>query len=1291
MPVLFMNEYRRQRLKNNVGGTLSDEVGVIMRVQVFKKTLLSMAVVTVLGGGFGLAHSAPMAMPMPIQSNVLDNGINASFINSVNTQIGTLSQTNNPLSKQLLGKFAGEIRTLQVELAALNKTVSDKQVLLNTANTNLQNATGKNKIAMQALVSTADKELTTAKTAVTDKNEKFLKDISSQLNKDAGVSLFAMVSPGSQTASGQTVSGVANVNQMTRLKPLVDAVVVSPVTKATKGLDGEPLGAKDPVTSANENAVIAAINKLDNDKDIKPLFMTGATTVTPAGRVYSASSTTTWVPLPSVKISNLDLTNANVTSALLAKVKAATVVTTPPGRLGSVIESDSTKGVTFQSAQLELENVHNTFMGPSVIPDVSSAVGKAQDPTGSYVLSGNGSLYHKAVGGGQALKSITVEGQQLKVQGKVSAQHVAIGNGGSLLGYSVDNQQEKAGYAELVGTLPANVQVMNAQNVVIGREATSLVVNSDAPKQQFTPKGFETISFSGNKWHAEQVGYDAAGAPSARDVNIEKGQLILKAGAEGLAGQNITISKDASVVATNEVPDPNNPQQMLVRDVQAVIEGTNLAPQEQETTTDGGKTWTGTGKMVVPEKSVSIAGKAIATIRNMDHLTVNGTLITDSVGSDTDRIKSFTMGKGASVIAYSDKANTIYGTGDVEYMVGEDQTIINDLDGFKSFALTGGMFEGDLTGTAAAQNAVNNKGAFQGSTVHLTKGVYQGGTIKGVQSIVIDGPVTLKPSQTQLSAYGTNNNLVSTKLNAVTFNSPVTITASGLPMIEKIGTTTAGQSTTPTLATPVLANQGLVMEKGAILPVTLNIDASEADRSVALLKVDNTLKLNDNVVRATLGKNGKSRYAVSRESYEKRKKNKDEAMNFLIVDADKIEGKFAEPKADDIFLSVSGVQSTSANGREAYSLNVKHHDITQLKAITGYDDWEIKVLNAYGAAAFSTADPVVGEAIYNEMTSAYRSNSSNELVPTGILSGGLAQTAMTTHRKVNESIDRRLERTRTGMSSGDMFESQGFWGQYFYNDGKMDNKGHISGFDSKVNGITLGVDADVNDALTAGFAFSYANSKLTHKKASGETKTDTYMGTVYGGWNEGPYFVDGMMSYAGGRNDIQRAKYKGDGVKSSVWGARIVGGYAHQINQWTLQPQAELGYSSFKLDEFTEKGEPGNQQVKMKDFDVMELGGGLKVFGEFDAGRGVIKPEASLMAYHDFKDDKPEGSFKLVQGADSAWTPIPANDREQNRYALGFGASYAMDNNLSLGLNYDYNWSGDFKAHSFMARVSYEF
>ncbi|WP_263079646.1 autotransporter outer membrane beta-barrel domain-containing protein [Endozoicomonas sp. Mp262] len=328
----------------------------------------------------------------------------------------------------------------------------------------------------------------------------------------------------------------------------------------------------------------------------------------------------------------------------------------------------------------------------------------------------------------------------------------------------------------------------------------------------------------------------------------------------------------------------------------------------------------------------------------------------------------------------------------------------------------------------------------------------------------------------------------------------------------------------------------------------------------------------------------------------------------------------------------------------------------------------------------------------------------SELTPHVAASGALPKVSRNLLAGVHRSVDQHRHGQNDMVATGDTFESQGFWGQYIHNDGSQNNKDDISGFSSKVDGITLGLDAEVNEQLTVGFAFTYAKSDIkTKDDVSQSTKGDHYMGTFYAGWNDGPWFMDGMLSYAAGKNDYKSAvtednagssvarSYKGKG-DTSTWGVTFGGGYNLPMSdEWTLQPKAEFNFYNVKVDDYKLENSGGafEQQIKTEDVQITELGAGVRVMGDIAMEQGNLKPEFRLMGYYDFNNKKYEGEVKsLSLGGVGKFVGMK---REQGRALAGLGVVYAMDENLSLGLNYDYNFSGGFKDHSIMAKVSYSF
>ena len=110
----------------------------------------------------------------------------------------------------------------------------------------------------------------------------------------------------------------------------------------------------------------------------------------------------------SVLLSNVDLTNDKVRTGLIEKINATGVVNLTAAEL------------TFKSKQLQLDGVTNTFTA-GVIADVHVAT-ETNEPSGSYILTGSGTLHHTKIGGAEGLESLTVEGQELRVD-STAAEH----------------------------------------------------------------------------------------------------------------------------------------------------------------------------------------------------------------------------------------------------------------------------------------------------------------------------------------------------------------------------------------------------------------------------------------------------------------------------------------------------------------------------------------------------------------------------------------------------------------------------------------------------------------------------------------------------------------------------------------------------------------------------------------------------------------------------------------------------------------------------------------------------
>lgn len=104
---------------------------------------------------------------------------------------------------------------------------------------------------------------------------------------------------------------------------------------------------------------------------------------------------------------------------------------------------------------------------------------------------------------------------------------------------------------------------------------------------------------------------------------------------------------------------------------------------------------------------------------------------------------------------------------------------------------------------------------------------------------------------------------------------------------------------------------------------------------------------------------------------------------------------------------------------------------------------------------------------------------------------------------------------------------------------------------------------------------------------------------------------------------------------------------------------------------------------------MTELGAGVRFVGNILSSDYGFQPSASLMAFHDLKDDPVTMTAHYAADGDSF--VVHGADRDNTRYQLAASIGMNVQDNLKLTLNYSHDWMDKFKADSFIARLRYEF
>ena len=302
----------------------------------------------------------------------------------------------------------------------------------------------------------------------------------------------------------------------------------------------------------------------------------------------------------------------------------------------------------------------------------------------------------------------------------------------------------------------------------------------------------------------------------------------------------------------------------------------------------------------------------------------------------------------------------------------------------------------------------------------------------------------------------------------------------------------------------------------------------------------------------------------------------------------------------------------------------------------------------------------------------------------------------------NEAINTILGRIAdlrtgaSGISAGDNDEASAIrpdslWMRAIYSDGKQKARSEEFGsYNLRSKGFSIGADKDVNDYLTLGLGMTMVTSTAgkTSIGDTGHSETDTYLGSLYAGWRDQSYFVDSNINFGTSKNDITGSRGKAD-YDSNQLALNVLAGktFLFDDNDSLIEPSIGLNYTRLKSDSYTY--EPTGGSFGDTSLEALELGAGIRYMTSMEVGSGLLLPEVSLMAWHDFKAEAMEVEVGFENSGDSFIYFGP--DAVKNRFQAGVGVEYWMDNNFTLSLNYDHNWQSGFKADTVQAKVRYDF
>ena len=218
-------------------------------------------------------------------------------------------------------------------------------------------------------------------------------------------------------------------------------------------------------------------------------------------------------------------------------------------------------------------------------------------------------------------------------------------------------------------------------------------------------------------------------------------------------------------------------------------------------------------------------------------------------------------------------------------------------------------------------------------------------------------------------------------------------------------------------------------------------------------------------------------------------------------------------------------------------------------------------------------------------------------------------------------------------------------------------------------GVILGIDGKINDNFVAGLLFNYSHTQADLDAQGSNADIDTYGGGIYGGYHNGPWYGNGLLSYAHSSYDSARTiafpgfnRIASGSTEGDQFGANLDGGYDfHVTDRVTVGPLIGVQYVHASVDGFNESGAAGaNLSVGDQDVDSLRSRIGFRADYHAQLRNNVAVAVEVRAAYqHEFLNDSRNISGQFTGsglGAFSIKTTKP--QRDAALAGIGFNATF---------------------------------
>lgn len=282
---------------------------------------------------------------------------------------------------------------------------------------------------------------------------------------------------------------------------------------------------------------------------------------------------------------------------------------------------------------------------------------------------------------------------------------------------------------------------------------------------------------------------------------------------------------------------------------------------------------------------------------------------------------------------------------------------------------------------------------------------------------------------------------------------------------------------------------------------------------------------------------------------------------------------------------------------------------------------------------------------------------------------------------INDSLGKR------GMASGDQLDGVSVWAQAYVGSQELKDRGDFYGLDGDSKGIIIGADKQLNRDVKVGLGYQRDSSSFDNKRRDTDVDTNTFF--AYGEYKPTQWFVNGLASYSRSKYDetkkVLGKSYDAD-YKADAYALQGMTGYEIITPNVDITPQAGLRYNHIKRKGYTDGLK---QKVSGKNTDILTAVGGVKFAKDlYGIGCNLFRPEAYLGVTYDLVSDRDNAVVNLSNG--SQYT-VHGKRLPRLGVEAGAGLTAHVTDNLSANINYIGGFRKDYKEHTGLVGLKYQF